>query len=98
MVTELPKNSEEVTKLLRSKGRNTDDIVNIVSKIDKLEFYFPNKESFILELIQDRWNDQRLINFKIDYRIWSIFNTMWTKINDERTKKKLFKSLKLFPI
>lgn len=90
--------AEELTKLLRAKNTTTTQIYDIVSQFDKLEIYFPHKEVFVLELLQDRWNDQRKDDFKLDYKMWELFNTMWTKIEDENLLKKLFKNLKFVPL
>ena len=86
--------AEELTKLLRAKDTTTNQVYDIVSKFDDLQIYFPHKEIFVLELIQDRWNDQRRDDFKLDYKIWELFNSMWIKIKDQNLLKKLFKNLK----
>lgn len=60
--------AEELTKLLRAKDTTaTTKVYDIVSKFDDLQIYFPHEEIFVLELIQDRWNDQRRDDFKLDY-------------------------------
>ncbi|KAG0669608.1 hypothetical protein C6P45_003513 [Maudiozyma exigua] len=90
----LPGSAEEITKLLRARDATPDDICNIVSNFNRLDFYFPNKEVFVLELIQDRWNDQKKVEFKTNYHIWNVFNRMWLEINDDIILKKMFKKLK----
>lgn len=90
--------AEELTKLLRAKTTSTTQIYDVVSQFDDLKIYFPHKEVFVFELIQDRWNDQRKDDFKLDYKIWELFNTMWTKIGDDNLLKKLFKNLKFVPL
>ncbi|SMN21180.1 similar to Saccharomyces cerevisiae YJR041C URB2 Nucleolar protein required for normal metabolism of the rRNA primary transcript, proposed to be involved in ribosome biogenesis [Maudiozyma saulgeensis] len=89
-----PTSAEEITKLLRAKDTSPDEICDIISKFHKLDFYFPNKEVFVLELIQDRWNDQKKTEFKNSYQIWNAFNNMWFEVNDDVILKKLFKKLK----
>lgn len=86
--------AEELTKLLRAKNTTTAQVYDIVSKFNDIQIYFPHKEIFVLELIQDRWNDQRRDDFKVDYKIWELFNSMWIKIKDQNLLKKLFKNLK----
>lgn len=86
--------AEELTKLLRAKNTTTAQVYDIVSKFNNLPIYFPHKEIFVLELIQDRWNDQKRDDFKVDYKIWELFNSMWIKIKDQNLLKKLFKNLK----
>ena len=90
----LPGSAEEITKLLRARDASPENICDVISKFDKLDFYFPNKEVFVLELIQDRWNEQRKVEFKTNYQIWNIFNNMWVEINDDIILKKMFKKLK----
>ena len=90
----LPSSAEEITKLLRARDATPENIYDVISNFDKLDFYFPNKEVFVLELIQDRWNDQRKVEFKTNYQIWNIFNNMWMDINDDIILKKMFKKLK----
>ncbi|GAV54386.1 hypothetical protein ZYGR_0AL01180 [Zygosaccharomyces rouxii] len=94
---EIPTSTEALTKLLRSKGTTTSQIVEITSHFDELDLYFPNKEVFILELIQDRWNDQKLINFKKDYKIWKLYNDIFSKVTDDTIRKKLLKDLRFVP-
>lgn len=94
---DIPTSTEALTKLLRSKSITTSQIVEITSRFAELDLYFPNKEIFILELIQDRWNDQKLVNFKKDYKIWKLYNDMISKITDDTIKKKLLKDLKFVP-
>ncbi|GAV49475.1 hypothetical protein ZYGR_0P01190 [Zygosaccharomyces rouxii] len=94
---EIPTSTEALTKLLRSKGTTTSQIVEITSHFDELDLYFPNKEIFILELIQDRWNDQKLVNFKKDYKIWKLYNDMFSKVTDDTIRKKLLKDLRFVP-
>lgn len=94
---EIPTSTEALTKLLRSKDITTSQIIEITSHFDELDLYFPNKEIFILELIQDRWNDQKLINFKQDYKIWKLYNDMFSKVTDDTLKKKLLKDLRFVP-
>lgn len=94
---DIPRSAEGITKLLRSKGITTEQIIEITSNLSSLDFNFPNKEVFVLELIQDRWNDQKLVEYKKDYKIWELFNNMWCSIEDETVRKKLFKNLKFVP-
>lgn len=93
---EVPRTTEALTKLLRSKDISTREICEVVSQLDQLDLYFPNKEHFILELIIDRWNDQKLVGYKKDYRIWELFNDMWT-LADEVILKRLLKKLRFVP-
>lgn len=83
--------------MLRSKQVSTGQIYDIVSQFDGLSLYFPNKEIFVLELLIDRWNDQKQIQFKTDYKIWQLFNRMWVAVGDELTLKKLSKRLRFVP-
>lgn len=94
---DIPNSTDALTKLLRSKDTTTGEIYDIVSQFDQLDLYFPNKEVFVLELIGDRWNDQKLVDFKKDYRIWRLYNDMWVALGDEVILKKLFKHLKFVP-
>lgn len=96
-VMELPKSTEALTKLLRSKDTSTGEICEIVSQLDQADLYFPNKENFVLELIIDRWNDQRLEEFKKNYKIWKLFNKMWLELDDEVVLKRLLKRLRFVP-
>ncbi|CCH59979.1 hypothetical protein TBLA_0C01650 [Henningerozyma blattae CBS 6284] len=93
----LPENTQSLTKLLRSKDITTCEIYDIVINFDNLKFNFPNKEIFVLELIIDRWNDAKLTKFKTDPKIWQLFNTIWSQLDDENIKRRLFKNLKFFP-
>ncbi|CCK73462.1 ribosome biogenesis protein URB2 NDAI_0G04790 [Naumovozyma dairenensis CBS 421] len=95
---EKPKNTEELTKLLRSKDITTTKIVEVVSSLKDLDFEFPNAEVFILELIQDRWNDHKLVEFKRDYKIWKLFNELWSRLQNTSLKKRMFRSLKFVPL
>lgn len=94
---DIPTSTEALTKLLRSKSTSTSQILDITSRLDELDLYFPNKEVFILELIQDRWNDQKLFNFKQDYKIWKLYNDMFSKVTDNTIRKKLLKDLRFIP-
>lgn len=94
---EVPRSTEALTKLLRSKEISTSQIYDIVSQFDHLDLYFPNKEIFVLELLIDRWNDQKLVEFKKDYKMWALFNDMWVTLRDDVILKKLFKRLKFVP-
>ncbi|CAB4255774.1 similar to Saccharomyces cerevisiae YJR041C URB2 Nucleolar protein required for normal metabolism of the rRNA primary transcript, proposed to be involved in ribosome biogenesis [Maudiozyma barnettii] len=89
-----PTSAEGITKLLRAKDTSPDEICNTIAGFTKLDFFFPNKEIFVLELIEDRWNDQKKVEFKNSYQIWNIFNDMWLEVNDDVILKKLFKQLK----
>lgn len=93
-MTDIPESAEGLTKLLRAKSTTTEQIYEIVNKFDDLTIYFPKKEIFVLQLIIDRWNDQKRVDFKRDYKIWELFNKMWISISDANIQKKLFKSLK----
>lgn len=94
----IPTTAEGLTRLLRAKTTTPDMVYEIASQFDTLSFYFPNQEIFILELIQDRWNDQKKSDFKYSYKIWDLFNIMWTRINDDIILKKLFKNLKFIAL
>lgn len=96
---EIPQSAEGVSKLLRSKNITTHQIYEIVSEIfdSNTDIYFPNKEVFVLELIVDRWNDQKQLEFKLDYRIWELFNRMWKLLASDSHRKKIFKNLKFVP-
>lgn len=94
---EVPRTTEALTKLLRSKDISTGQICEVVSKLDQLRLYFPNKEHFILELIIDRWNDQKLAEYKKDVKIWKLFNEMWIALGDEVILKRLLKKLRFVP-
>lgn len=94
---DIPSSTDALTKLLRSKDTSIGEIFDIVSQFDHLDLYFPNKEVFVLELIGDRWNDQKLVAFKKDYRIWRLYSDMWVALGDEVILKKLFKHLKFVP-
>ncbi|CCE66006.1 hypothetical protein TPHA_0O00350 [Tetrapisispora phaffii CBS 4417] len=96
MLSQIPDTAEGITKLLRSKNTTASDVVEVVFKFSELKTNFPNKEVFVLELIQDRWNDQRVLDYKNNYQIWRLYNDMWSTINNSITVKKLFKNLK-FP-
>ncbi|QLQ82585.1 hypothetical protein HG537_0H03480 [Torulaspora globosa] len=91
---EVPRTTEALTKFLRSKEISTGEICEAVSQVDQLDLYFPNKEYFVLELIIDRWNDQKLVGFKKDYKIWELFNEMWIAVKDEVLLKRLLKKLR----
>ncbi|QLG71321.1 hypothetical protein HG535_0B03600 [Zygotorulaspora mrakii] len=94
----IPTSTQALTKQLRSKEITTGEICEIYSTLNREDYYFPNKEIFAIELIHDRWNDQKLISFKTDYRIWALYNEMWSKLHDEDLiLKKLFKQLKFVP-
>ncbi|QLL34515.1 hypothetical protein HG536_0G03770 [Torulaspora globosa] len=94
---EIPRTTEALTKLLRSKEISTREICEVVSQLDQLHLYFPNKENFILELIVDRWNDQKLSGYKKDHRIWKLFNELWMALGDEVILKRLLKKLRFVP-
>ncbi|CCF58214.1 hypothetical protein KAFR_0E00600 [Kazachstania africana CBS 2517] len=95
MAMAFPTSAEAMTKLLRSKEIKTEELAKIMQKFDDLTFCFPNKEIFAIELIQDRWNDVKRPEFKLDSMIWETYVDMWAKVNnDERLFKKIFKNLK----
>lgn len=94
---DIPQSTEGLTKLLRSKSITTSQIVEITSRFDELDLYFPNKEIFILELIGDRWNDQKLIQFKQDYKIWRLYNDIFSSLTDHTIQIKLLRDLKFVP-
>lgn len=94
---ELPRSTEALTKLLRSKEITTGQIYDIVRQFDHLDLYFPNRENFILELLIDRWNDQKLVEFKKDHKMWELFNDMWIGLGDDVILKKMFKRLRFVP-
>ena len=94
-MTDIEQSAVSLTKLLRSKDTTTDQVYSIVDQFQDIQFYFPNKEIFVLELILDRWNDKNRVDFKRDYKVWKMFNTMWVAINDELTLKKAFRRLKV---
>lgn len=88
------KSLEDLTKFLRGKNTTTTEIYDCFEKLSNLDIYFPQKEVFLFELIQDRWNDQKRKDFKLNAHIWEIFNKVWCQFNDELLLKKLFKNLK----
>ncbi|AMD20601.1 HDL143Wp [Eremothecium sinecaudum] len=91
-----PQTAEGITKYLRSKTISTTEVCQIAQKIEagECEFYFPNAHVFIIELIIDRWNDAKNVDFKEDWNIWKLFNTLWLRIQDEDHQKKLLKGLR----
>ena len=95
---ELPNSAEGLTRLLRGRDTTPEQIYGIVSKFDTLGFYFPSKEIFIMELIVDRWNDTKKIDFREDGKTWAIFNKMWAEIHDDIILKNLFKRLRFVPL
>lgn len=95
---DLPTSAEGLTKLLRGRDTTPEQIYEIVSRFDTLGFYFPNKEIFITELIIDRWNDVKKVEFREDARTWEIFNSMWDTIHDDIILKNMFKRLKFVPL
>lgn len=78
----IPQNTQDLTKFLRSKDITTEEICNVVSSFDDLSFNFPLKEVFVIELLVDRWNDMNITNFKTDPNIWNIFNLMYLRIKE----------------
>ena len=93
----IPESTEGLTKLLRSKSITPAQIVDIASRFDELDLYFPNKNIFIIELIDDRWNDQKLTKFKQDFKIWKLYNDFFSSLTDATIQKKLLKDLKFIP-
>lgn len=65
-MTDIQQSAVTLTKLLRSKGATTDQVYSIVAQFQYIQFYFPNKEIFILELILHSWNDKSRVDFKSD--------------------------------
>lgn len=93
----IPESTEGLTKLLRSKSITPAQIVDIASRFDELDLYFPNKNIFIIELIDARWNDQKLTKFKQDFKIWKLYNDFFSSLTDATIQKKLLKDLKFIP-
>ncbi|CCK71117.1 ribosome biogenesis protein URB2 KNAG_0G00600 [Huiozyma naganishii CBS 8797] len=95
---DLPGTAEALTKLLRARDTSTAKLYEIVAHFDELDVYFPQKEIFVLQLIQDRWNDAKRDDFKRDYRVWEIFNKMHIALDDSDIAKKLLKNLNFVPL
>ncbi|SSD59600.1 uncharacterized protein SCODWIG_01361 [Saccharomycodes ludwigii] len=106
MNEDLPKTSQGISRLLRSKTIEIDELVSIInSNVFQNEIYFPNKYLFVLELIIDRWNDDKNSAFKKTPMIWESFNKFWLyafyskgNINTNNKMVKLFNKLKIFNI
>ncbi|SCV03249.1 LAMI_0H06634g1_1 [Lachancea mirantina] len=90
--------AEQTSKYLRSKEISVKEISEFSNKLidGDIDVYFPNAETFVLELIANRWIDQRELKFKSNYRIWALFNRCWRNVNNDELRKMIFKTLK-FP-
>lgn len=86
--------AEQLTKTLRSKTIKSDEVVEIVDGLDGKSPYFPKGDIFIMDLIVDRWNDQKNSDFRENPKIWALFNRTWVKINDPELLKATFKNLR----
>lgn len=94
----IPENAQDLSKLLRSTSTKPYQIAQIVSKFDKLNVYFPNKEIFVLDLLIDRLNNVNLDDFKTSEHTWVIIRKLLGAIDDPISIKKLLKKLKVVSI
>lgn len=67
--------SQELTRSLRGKGGSLDDKLALCTRLvhGELEVYLPRKESFVLELVCDRLNDN-----KKEHTSWKLHETTWS--------------------
>ncbi|SCV05012.1 LANO_0G16556g1_1 [Lachancea nothofagi CBS 11611] len=88
-----------LSKKLRSKDVSTAEIYDISIKLleGEIAAHFPKREVFILDLLVDRWNNQRNTDFKCDPSMWQLFNKTWATMNSDTLRKKIFKNLKYVP-
>ncbi|SCU98239.1 LAFA_0G16534g1_1 [Lachancea sp. 'fantastica'] len=88
-----------VSKKLRSKDVTTTEIYDISVQLleGKIAVHFPKKEVFVLELIVDRWNNQKNTQFKRDPHMWRLFNQMWGAVESDTLRKKIFRVLRYVP-
>ncbi|KAL3232340.1 Nucleolar pre-ribosomal-associated protein 2 [Nakaseomyces bracarensis] len=86
--------AEQLTKTLRSKTITSNEVVDIIDGLDGKIPYFPKGDIFILDLIVDRWNDQKNNEFRENPKIWALFNKTWVNINDQELLKATFKNLR----
>ncbi|SCU99212.1 LADA_0H18272g1_1 [Lachancea dasiensis] len=95
----LAETAGSLSRKLRSKNVSTTEVYDISIKLlnGDIAVYFPKKEIFVLDLIVDRWNNQKNVHFKRDPQIWRLFNLMWESVQMEDLRKKTFKSLKYVP-
>ncbi|KAI5966901.1 uncharacterized protein KGF55_000310 [Candida pseudojiufengensis] len=75
--------AETVTKFLRSKDEDIENIIQLIHDLlnQKLDLYFPNYKTFILNLLVDRLNERspssQFHNWKFNYKIWKILLESW---------------------
>ncbi|SCU91402.1 LAME_0E12376g1_1 [Lachancea meyersii CBS 8951] len=95
----LPSTASQLSKKLRSKNVSTSEIYDISVRLleGKIAVHFPKKEVFVLELLTDRWNNQRNTQFKRDPHMWQLFNQMWVAVHSDVLRKKIFRNLRYVP-
>ncbi|CEP62266.1 ribosome biogenesis protein URB2 LALA0_S05e01596g [Lachancea lanzarotensis] len=91
--------ASSVSKKLRSKDVTTTEIYDISVQLleGSIAVHFPKKEIFVLELVVDRWNNQRNTQFKRDPHMWRLFNQMWEAVGSDPLRKQIFRNLRYVP-
>lgn len=95
------RDTQSLTKFLRSKDGSLDDILDVSNQVlnNKLSFNLPNGHLFILQLICDRINDSNKFKlWKFDHRVWSLFNYVFTRIEDIQARDRTIRRIKLLDV
>ncbi|KAI5959973.1 hypothetical protein CANMA_004073 [Candida margitis] len=78
--------SETITKFLRSKETDVQDILKIANDVldQKLDVYFPNSRGFVLNLLVDRLNDKSTLS---EFGKWKYNKDVWGLLERALTMK-----------
>lgn len=102
MAPETFKTAESITRFLRSKDAELNEVLGIARQLldGDIEVYLPNRQLFVLLLLCDRLNDlNRYKKWKLDKRVWEILNELYA--SSENTKpyfNRVFKRIKIIEI
>ena len=97
------KNTESLTRFLRSKDPSLSEIITIASKLlhNELSIRLPKKEIFLLELICDRLNDNgpKFKSWKFSIDVWHLLQEVWNKLSfNIGQRDRVFRRLKILEI
>lgn len=90
------RNTESLTRFLRSKDSKVDEIYQISLQLLRNDFpvSLPHNQLFIFELIIDRLNDNsKFSNWKFQSNIWDLFHQAWTSIDNKLLRDRTFRRL-----
>lgn len=92
--------TEALTKYLRSKDNQVDEIIDVAQKLIKNDqFFMPNKHSFVFQLLCDRLNDfnGKFTQWKLKYKVWNLFINLWNQLSHDITLK-FFKKVRFIEV